>query len=455
MIRISATAKTEVISLAAVIDKCRDGSAPWLRDIRPFGREQIREHIYQAVFGSANGDPQLGAANAALYLYVDHRWITLGALRQDLFDIIEYMVDEMTDPVVSPVRTEEQPTSQEVQVSADDMQSSTHQATPILQSAARDSVSASTYEAMPAPLETRPLDGGQVEDSNVLHRPHILSPAEVQEKRYASRRAGRHETAQQTQPTSSRILKPSPGNEVVPYHHQLVNAESRPLPTHVPRQPFFPAPIHHSGQMPMQQWIPQGSGPLAHNPGIHGMPPMPGFAYYVPYPMVPQMHAGFPMYGQPQYPGAFIQSPVPQQHYTAPQGYASVAFPGVIAGSRSSSVPESIQPGSNYQRQHQETQRASAAYHNAANSRNAEWSNRFGRPGSVQPSLPTLPYRPGCDDMFPQNAVEGASVKFQELTRNGQPSYAMATSREITPFAETARNTRPAGWGVVKIGNVS
>ena len=425
-------------------------------DIRPFGREQLREHIYQAVFGSANGDPQLSAANAALYLRVDRRWITLGALRQELFDIIGSMVAEMTDPVVSPIGTENQLTPQEVQASAGDMQPSTHEDTPVRQFIPRHNESTSTYEAISTPVETRPYDRLQLEDPRMLRRQDLVpSPTEDQGRIVGSNHTDRLQNARHSQFASSRPLQPSLDTGVISYQHQLVKANPQALPTRVPRQPIFQGPMHYNGQMPVQQWIPHGLTPLAHNPSMHRMAPMPGFAYYVPYPMAPHMHARFPEYAGPQYPGAYIQTSVPQQQYTAPQEYANIGFPGVNAGSRSLSVPESIQQRAILQRQHQGTQRASATYYNGTNSHNAEWSNRFGRPGSVQPSLPTLPYRPGSDDMFPQNSVEGASVKLQELIRNGQPSYAMAMSREIVPFAETARNTRPAGWGVVKIGNVS
>ena len=412
-----------------MIDKCRDGSAPWLRGVRSCGRQQLREHIYQAVFGSVDGNPQLSTADAALYLRVDNQWITLGALRQDLFDIIESMVDEMTESVTSPGDAQEHPTSQEAPVSTGGMQSSALEEIPLLKSSA-----------------------GHIESTS-LHRPRVLSPTENQRWNVASlNRANGQESLPYNHPVSSGLSKPSVGTEVAPYQQQLVGANPQLLPQHVPHRAIFPDSVHLHGQMPMQQWVHQGLGSLTHSPGMHRIPSMPGLAYYVPYPMVPQMHTGFPIYSQSQYPGVFVQTPVAQQHYTASHGYASVGFPGVNAGSRSLFAPESVQRGPNYPRQHQETQRASATYHNGASSRNAEWSNRFGRPSSVQPSL--LPYRPGSDDMFPQNAVEGASVKLQELTRHGQPSYAMATSREVVPFAETARNTKPAGWGVVKIGNV-
>ena len=88
---------------------------------------------------------------------------------------------------------------------------------------------------------------------------------------------------------------------------------------------------------------------------------------------------------------------------------------------------------------------------------NTEWSNRFGgmvRQPSAAPALPLLPYRPGSDAMYPLPTA-GSSVRLQHLTRDGQPTGEQAMRPENIPFAEVARNTTPAEWGVARIGNVS
>ena len=76
------------------------------------------------------------------------------------------------------------------------------------------------------------------------------------------------------------------------------------------------------------------------------------------------------------------------------------------------------------------------------------------RQGTGISTLRMLPYQPGNDTMYPRS-VGGASVRLQELTRNGQPSCEVAASSVNLPFGETAREAKPAEWGVVKIGNVS
>ena len=84
----------------------------------------------------------------------------------------------------------------------------------------------------------------------------------------------------------------------------------------------------------------------------------------------------------------------------------------------------------------------------------AEWQNRFGLPASVKPDIPLLPYRPESDDMRPQS-MGGASFQYQELTRDDLPSFETARAAENLPFMESAKESKPTPWGVLKIGNVS
>ena len=87
----------------------------------------------------------------------------------------------------------------------------------------------------------------------------------------------------------------------------------------------------------------------------------------------------------------------------------------------------------------------------------SEWSNRFGNntQASLQPSVTTLPYRPGSDTMYPMPMTLGSSIRLQVLTRNGTPSFEEAIKDDKLPFVETARETKSAEWGVMKLSNVS
>ena len=97
---------------------------------------------------------------------------------------------------------------------------------------------------------------------------------------------------------------------------------------------------------------------------------------------------------------------------------------------------------------------AHAASSSMANLHNTEWANRFGLEIPISPAVPYLPYRPGSDAMYPFT-VGGSSIGLQDLTRHGTPSFSVLTNKAVIPFVESAKEMKPAEWGVVKIGNVS
>lgn len=85
-----------------------------------------------------------------------------------------------------------------------------------------------------------------------------------------------------------------------------------------------------------------------------------------------------------------------------------------------------------------------------------EWQSRFGiPPDMVKPDLPILHYRDSSDDMCPQSTKGVPSVAYQNLVRNLNNNHETIRATEHMPFAETARDTKPVEWGVLKIGNVS
>ena len=89
--------------------------------------------------------------------------------------------------------------------------------------------------------------------------------------------------------------------------------------------------------------------------------------------------------------------------------------------------------------------------------RATEGNNRVGErvnSAAPTPDLAVMPYRAGSDTMYPINSG-GTSPQLQDLTRQGDPSFKTITDPDNIPFEETARDTKPAQWGVMKIGNVS
>lgn len=83
-----------------------------------------------------------------------------------------------------------------------------------------------------------------------------------------------------------------------------------------------------------------------------------------------------------------------------------------------------------------------------------EWERRFGAMTVIEPVVRPLTYHPGFD-VTKSNNMGGSSVKFQDLTRHGKPTYEIAINQTIAPFEETAKETKPPQWGVLKISNVS
>lgn len=84
-----------------------------------------------------------------------------------------------------------------------------------------------------------------------------------------------------------------------------------------------------------------------------------------------------------------------------------------------------------------------------------EWQNRFGLVPATKPDIPVMPFRPGSDDMRPHATPGASSVPYQNLTRNVVPTLEDVRAPEVNPFQEPARDAKPPGWGVLKIGNVS
>lgn len=83
-----------------------------------------------------------------------------------------------------------------------------------------------------------------------------------------------------------------------------------------------------------------------------------------------------------------------------------------------------------------------------------EWGIRYSSPTPTTPAVSALPYYPRSDITRPK-LVGGSPIKYHDLTRHGKPSYAIAVNKAICPIVESAKESKPALWGVLKIGNVS
>ncbi|KAI4111882.1 MAG: hypothetical protein LQ339_000341 [Xanthoria mediterranea] len=200
-----------------------------------------------------------------------------------------------------------------------------------------------------------------------------------------------------------------------PFQQQLVS----------PQGVFYNAP-YMSPQMGPMGFYPGGQAVAPAGPMVpygtpflrvphHGNPTMPGQ-------FMPNQQMAMNAFQQPWAPGpSYMMQPPPSQWSSVP-GYLGSVY-GSMNRAQSPLVRNSDSP----------------------------FLARAGR--SVVSEVALMPYRAGSDDMFP-HGQQGGSVQFQELTRNGGPTYDQATRAETLPFAENARKAKPAEWGVLRIGNI-
>ncbi|KAL8729117.1 MAG: hypothetical protein Q9166_004948 [cf. Caloplaca sp. 2 TL-2023] len=200
--------------------------------------------------------------------------------------------------------------------------------------------------------------------------------------------------------------------------------------------------VHYSGQF--------GLAPAAPQFGHYGQPAPPGVAgqqglMYGPAYMPPQVAPGVPYF--PSRPTVPIMTPYGVQ-YVPSQGYGIPQYPPINPYQQQpspwmhqASIPQWARQPAYFGSVIGTTKRASSPMVHT----------RTGR--TVVPEVALLPYRAGSDDMYP-HGQQGGSVQYQELTRNGGPTYEAATRAEVLPFIENARNSKPAEWGVLRIGNI-
>lgn len=296
--------------------------------------------------------------------------------------------------------------------------------------------------------------------------------------------------------------------QVVPMMHPQPQSANQPvfLPTMAaPNAPMYvtagPGPAAHPYQLPYlaPQLYP---GPLQqYNQGY--MPP----AQHVPWPMTGpgpwQMGNPGYMYGTSQLPmmhqQPYFQPQAPRQQYmprqrpvlnlnpfpnalgptTTSTAMAMTASGTSAPGPNLVGVPRTVLPAASirqsrtsgwarqapsfnvaaWAQEHRPPTppRASAVSSSAPDQPNTEWKNRFGNKagtGGRVPDLQTLPYLANSN-VGQQSTNAGPSQQFQNLVNQGAPAAAAMTDPTNMPFVNNASGSRPAQWGVMRIGNVS
>ena len=403
----------------------------------------IRSFFYERVFGPIGPPIPLSASEARSMTEVGGRLVSLGALREQILRDIEDLVKYILSPVGEGIRSETKartPTTTNAltfsdQLTAVESRISNRSQLPSLEGS-------STIDM--------PID--QRRNANLLH---ITEDGAQQKARaHTIRNAGQNQSQLHETITAAHPHNMGQQGTVGFGHGGFMSS--------IPPQSLYPeagaglvgAPSfaygglspHHFNGLP---------GPFLVGPGgyPHQMQYPQAFSYQQPSYAAPhlmpygsiwqhpygQPTATYPTYGQPSVIGRpeYVAPPLPSNRpYARPPATNRIA--PLFAQSTAFHGPAAAQA----------RQFPGALHHTS------EWQNRFGTQPTVKPDLPSLPYRAGSDAMFP-HAFGGASVRFQNLTREIPPSLETVSAEEYIPFAETARSTKPAEWGVLKIGNVS
>ena len=254
---------------------------------------------------------------------------------------------------------------------------------------------------------------------------------------------------------------PPVGSSFMPPMHQ----SAWPVPSQAPWSipPQTPWPMGHLGIPYGQPQPPMPMLPPQHmHPPQRTLPPQPMYQPQAPRPMMPIQIPTFndildvaDLLTATTAAGTF---PMPQPRTLAPpQDYLA---PGHRQAGSSSNDRRTRRPSRDLtgwaQERRPDTPPGAPSWSNFSAQQARERALQYG--GGNRNAAPTdhqtLPYRPGSDSMYLRGGG-GPSVQLQNLTQQGAPAFPTMTDRANMPFAELARDTRPAQWGVAKIGNVS
>ncbi|KAI4176896.1 MAG: hypothetical protein LQ343_000753 [Gyalolechia ehrenbergii] len=441
------------------------GDGDGLPSMHHFGRDALRQFIYKCVFDAEDGSSRLSRENPYGMIEVAGQRISRQGLHNEITHFLE---DQLESMMVSPDHSDQSGIRQPQQGSAveDFNHAIDNGGTQNFNTERRQGYSNQngmrTFPTAGAPVDhdgeraQSPIDefgnlnlGGPQRGNNAFSDSGLRPAWDPSMPGGVSNVPGQ----QQLQPNFGTIPGMGPGPQGSPsqygqssigfpqpqhpYHpmlQQQFNQQqlNQQYGSFVPPQ-FMNAPLS-AGPM----YLPSQGPPLTFYPGRQVIPqgsPM--------MPYGPQLFAN-PGFGMQPLVGSMIQS-----HYLSNPQMALSALPPHM----SAWVPQPFRG-----------MQVSASQWAQPSDRNRNPRSRSGSPmlggtqsragRNVVPHVSLLPYRPGSDDMYPHhNPTEGSSVRKQELERSG-PSYEYASKAENVPFVEAARQSKPAEWGVLKIGNI-
>ena len=395
------------------------------------------------MFGPIGPPIPLSASEAQNMTEVGGRYLSLGTLREQILRDIEDLVKFILSPVGEGIRSE---TSARTPTTTNELAFGDHLATVESRSSNRSQLqSLGGSSTIDMPIERR-------RNANLLHatgdgaqrktRAHFLrNTRQVQSHSYDTNAASNPDDMGQQSTAGF-----GHGGMLPSVPPQGLYAEAGAGPAGAPPFTYSGPPSHQLGGYTGPFLVGPGGYPsrMQYPQALSFQQPPYATPQLMPYGNVWQQAYGqpipaYPTYGQQNMMGRpeYVPPPLPSNRsYARPPATTRIA-------------PLFAQTTAFHPRAAAQARQLPGALHQIS-----EWQNRFGPQPAVKPDLPSLLYRPGSDAMFP-HAFGGASVRFQNLTRDIPPSVDTVSAEENVPFVETARSTKPAEWGVLKIGNVS
>lgn len=371
------------------------GEGDSLPSMQHFGRDALRQSMYRSVFGVDDGSSALSRENPFHYIDVAGQRITRKALHDEVTRFLEEQVNSMT-------------------------------ATPDLSGQNQAPPSTQPFEDRNS--ANRNLDYGENEGGEQFERNDVGPVASWGAQQHSGMMPGvsLHATPLYGQPATN--------FQQQHYLSMLQQQQAAHQPGQFISQQFLPP----HGMMLAPSYLAPQTQPLTFYPGRQTVPQVGQFNPYAPQ-FLPAHGMGMHQLGGPMMQPQLVPNYQPAMSGMMPPHVAPFA-------------PGAMRPMQQYGPQWPQMPARVYAPSSRTSSPMPRAQSRGGR--NVVSDVRVLPYRPGSDDMYPRQTVEGSSVRLQELQREG-PSYNFATHPENLPFIETARHSRPAEWGVLKIGNVS
>lgn len=470
----------------------------------PYPDDAVRHMLYTRLFNNGYGPPDLSSDDAAELFVYRGNFITRQVVRDEVLAIIDLLVENMTrDPSTEyhdpEARLLDWLNHTSLQGENNVVQGGSHSqgvkgAVTRPTSAARNrafrTLSAPSLHALQqaqAPADTIATSAQPLASvSNTVPAAGNKAPQAVHQGQAIPMMHPQPQSANQpvffptmAAPNAPMYVTAGPGPAAHPFHSP--GLASMPYQTHLPPHLYpsqvqqynagFMPPTHH---MPWQipgpgQWQMGNAGYLYGNPQLPMLqqplyqPRAPAYQH-MPRPQVMQNLNPFPnALGPPTTTTAMaMATSVPSAPGPIPVGVPRTALPAASRQARTSGWAKRT-PSFNAAAWAQEhrpptpPQGDSATSSSASVQPNTEWKNRFGnkaRTAGPTPDLQTLPYLANANAGQPSTNA-GPSQQFQHLVNQGAPAAPAMTDPTNMPFVNNPSGSRPAQWGVIKIGNVS